>query len=145
MTRKAAIVPGDAKLPEGYTDLVKELKTKIRSAQVKAALSVNRELICLYWQIGRDLVEKQDAEGWGAKVIDRLARDLQSEFPGTDGFSRTNLYRMRAFYSAYPHTSPVVPQVVGQTDCLLPEPVMHIPWGHNVILIAKVKDQTERE
>lgn len=89
-------------------------------------------------------MEKQDAEGWGAKVIDRLARDLQSEFPGTDGFSRTNLYRMRALYAAYPGTFPVVPQVVGQTDCPLPEPVMHIPWGHNVILIEKVKDPARR-
>ncbi|OPY37892.1 MAG: hypothetical protein A4E35_00947 [Methanoregula sp. PtaU1.Bin051] len=144
MKRKAEIVPGDARLPAGYTEFIASLKERIRSAQVKAALSVNRELICLYWQIGRELAGRLDAEGWGAKVVDRLARDLRSEFPGTEGFSRTNLYRMRAFYSAYAGTSAIVPQAVGQTDCPMPEVLTHIPWGHNVILIEKVKDPERR-
>ncbi len=131
-------------LPEDYPEFIVSLKNRIRSAQVKAAVSVNRELVLLYWQIGRELLEKADAGSWGAKVIDTLARDLQLEFPGTGGFSRTNLYRMRAFYAAYPVTPAIVPQVVGQTESQLPEPILRIPWGHNVILIEKVKEPAER-
>jgi predicted nuclease of restriction endonuclease-like (RecB) superfamily len=106
---------------------------------------VNRELVLLYWQIGRELGEKIDAGIWGAKVIDTLARDLQSEFPGTGGFSRTNLYRMRAFYTAYPAIREIVPQAVGQISSQLPDPLLNIPWGHNVILLEKVKDPSQRE
>lgn len=133
-----------ADLPEGYPEFIISLKKRIRSAQVKAAVSVNRELILLYWHIGRELGENVDAGSWGAKIIDTLARDLQSEFPDTGGFSRTNLYRMRAFYAAYPVIPAIVPQAVGQTGSPLPEPVLHIPWGHNVILIEKIKDPAQR-
>lgn len=144
MKRRTAAIFPEKDLPDDYPEFIVSLKNRIRSAQIKAAVSVNRELVLLYWQIGRELLEKSDAGGWGAKVIDTLARDLQLEFPGTGGFSRTNLYRMRAFYAAYPVTRAIVPQVVGQTDSPLPEPVLHIPWGHNVILIEKVKEQKER-
>jgi len=85
-----------------------------------AAISVNRELILLYWRIGRDILERQDRAGWGAKVIERLAADLHGEFPDMRGFSRTNLLYMRAFAEAWPE-EPFVQQVVGQ-----------IPWGHNL-------------
>ncbi len=91
-----------------------DLKLRIRTAQVRAALAVNRELIQLYWEIGRAIAGKQEDEGWGAKVIDRLAADLQREFPGIAGFSRTNIFRMRAFYLAYTQESAIVPQAVGQ-------------------------------
>jgi len=133
-----------ADLPKGYPEFILSLKNRIRTAQVKAAVSVNRELILLYWHIGLELGKKADDASWGAKIIDTLARDLQSEFHGTGGFSRTNLYRMRAFYAAYPKSPAIVPQAVGQNVSPLPEPVLHIPWGHNVILIEKVKNPAQR-
>lgn len=95
----------------GYATLLTHLKQRIRSAQIKAALSVNRELIQLYWDVGRAIVVKQKQEGWGTAVIAKLAADLQREFPDLSGFSRPNIYRMRAFFpclcswqSVYPTT-----------------------------------------
>jgi hypothetical protein len=84
--------------PADYAKFVIELKKKIRSAQFKAALAVNRELIRLYWEIGKEIIERKEKDGWGSGVIDRIARDIQNEFPGIEGFSRTNMGRMRAFY-----------------------------------------------
>ncbi len=118
--------------PEGYDDFLHDLKTRVRAAQVKAALSVNRELVLLYWQIGRDILARQQAQGWGAKVIERLSRDLRREFPEMKGFSRTNLMYMRAFAEAYPDES-IVQQAAGQ-----------LPWFHNCVLLDKVKDEAER-
>ncbi|MGP1383470.1 MAG: PDDEXK nuclease domain-containing protein [Thainema sp.] len=115
-----------------YNDFLNGLKQRIRSAQVRAALAVNQELIYLYWQIGQDILAKQESEGWGAKVIDRLAADLKKEFPDMKGFSRSNLKNMRAFAEAYPDEQ-IVQQLVGQ-----------IPWGHNIRLLELVKDQDER-
>lgn len=86
--------------PPGYAALLKEIKERVRTAQVRAALAVNRELVLLYWSIGRDILERQRAEGWGAKIVDRLARDLGTEFPGVEGFSPRNLKYMRAFAEA---------------------------------------------
>jgi len=96
-------------VPHGYADFLRDLKERIRNAQIKAALSVNYELLALYWHIGKNIVERQQTEGWGTAVIDRLGKDLQTAFPGISGFSRPNVYRMRAFY--YPgteeaHTNP---------------------------------------
>jgi predicted nuclease of restriction endonuclease-like (RecB) superfamily len=78
-------------LPDGYDAFLRHLKTRIRSAQVKAALAVNQELILLYWHIGRDILVRQQREGWGAKVIERLAQDLKREFSTMGDFFRTNL------------------------------------------------------
>ena len=78
-------------LPVGYQELLQELKTRIHTAQVQAAFAVNRELLLLYWSIGRDLSQRFAAEEWGGKIIDRIARDLQTEFPGVEGFSPRNL------------------------------------------------------
>ncbi|MFO0310198.1 MAG: DUF1016 N-terminal domain-containing protein, partial [Pseudanabaena sp.] len=83
--------------PDGYNIWLMELKERIHIAQQRATLAVNRELILLYWQIGRDILDRQAEQGWGAKVIDRLAHDLRSAFPQMKGFSRTNLMYMRAF------------------------------------------------
>lgn len=80
-----------------YASWLSELKQRIQSAQQRANLSVNRELILLYWEIGRDILERQQAQGWGAKVIDQLAHDLSSAFPDMKGFSRRNLLYMRSF------------------------------------------------
>lgn len=82
---------------ENYFALLDDLKTRIRTAQVKAALAVNQELVSLYWQIGHEILSRQQEQGWGSKVIDRLSADLKREFPDMKGFSRSNLKYMRAF------------------------------------------------
>ncbi len=117
----------------GYNHFLQELKSRIQTARARAALAVNRELVLLYWQIGRDILERQKREGWGAKVIDRLARDLRAEFPDMKGFSPRNMLFMRAFAEAY-HDEAIVKQLVSQ-----------LPWGHIVRLIQKVKSPEERE
>ena len=119
-------------LPKDYESFLKILRERVRSSQLRASLSVNRELVLLYWRIGRDILERQNQAGWGAKVIDRLAHDLHSEFPEMKGLSRTNLLYMRAFAEAWPDESFVQP-VVGQ-----------IPWGHNLRILDYVKNATER-
>jgi len=116
----------------GYDDFLRDLKSRIRSAQVRAVLAVNRELVLLYWQIGRDILTRQQQQGWGAKVVTQLAKDLRQEFPEMKGFSRTNLLYMRAFASAYPDEQ-IVQQLAGQ-----------IPWFHNCTIVDKVKGPTSR-
>ena len=118
--------------PSGYPDWLAELKTRIHHAQQRAVQAVNRELVQLYWQIGRDILERQGREGWGAKVIERLAHDLRTAFPDMKGFSRANLMYMRAFAEAWPDAE-IVQQAVGQ-----------LPWGHNLVLLAKLKDSQQR-
>jgi predicted nuclease of restriction endonuclease-like (RecB) superfamily len=120
-------------LPKGYAELLGQLKERIRSAQLRAALAVNRELVLLYWQIGREILARQEHEGWGTKVIDRLAADLHRSFPDMTGLSPRNLKYMRAFGQAWPDEA-IVQQLVAQ-----------IPWGHNVRLLDYVKDRGERE
>lgn len=89
-------------VPEGYADWLMELKSRIHSAQQRATQAVNRELVLLYWQIGRDILARQAEQGWGAKVIERLAHDLRTAFPDMQGFSPRNLKYMRAFAEAWP-------------------------------------------
>jgi hypothetical protein len=132
-------------VPQGYDDFLRDLKERIRTAQLKAALSVNRELIALYWHIGQSIVERQERDGWGSGVIERLARDVQAAFPGVQGFSRPNVYRMRAFYLAYASPGEVVSQAARQINPTTPpEPMASLPWFHNVLLIEKLKDPAER-
>lgn len=119
-------------LPTSYPKLIASLKDRIQKAQIKAALSVHQELIKLYWDIGKVIVERQKEEKWGSKVIDRIGIDLQNEFPGIEGFSRRNIYRMKAFYLAYQ----IVPQPVALLETL---PIFRIPWGHNAVLLDKLK------
>lgn len=119
-------------LSNDYDSFLSELKERIRSAQVRTAIAVNRELILLYWQIGQEILKRQQEQGWGAKVITRLAKDLQKAFPAMKGFSRTNLLYMRAFAEAYPNEQ-FVQQAAGQ-----------IPWFHNCMLLDRVKDPEER-
>lgn len=102
------------------------------AARHKAALAVNAELVSLYWHIGRDILQRQATQGWGSKVIDRLGRDLREEFPEMKGFSRANLMYMRAFAEAWTDFE-IVQQTVGQ-----------LPWGHNVLLINRIKEQEAR-
>ena len=127
-------------LPENYPVFLKDIKNRIQQSQIKAAISVNQELIKLHWWIGSEIVKKQEAEGWKAQVIDRLCKDIQSEFPGLKGFSRSNVFYMRTFYISYVR----VQQAVGLLE-IPPQYCLNIPWGHNVILLNKVKDLIERE
>jgi len=101
-----------------YDTLLSDLKSCIRAARTRAALAVNRELVLLYWQIGRDILERQEREGWGARVIERLANDLRREFPDMKGFSPRNLLFMRSFAEAFADEEKVK-QLVSQ-----------LPWGH---------------
>ena len=119
-------------LPEGYEDFLRGLKQRIQNAQIKAALAVNSELVMLYWRIGRDILERQAKAGWGAKIIDELAKDLHLAFPEMRGFSPRNLKYMRALAEAWPEES-IVQQAVAQ-----------LPWGHNVRILDMVKTPRER-
>ncbi len=132
MAAKRKVQQPAAQLSAGYAQLLENLRQRIRQAQVRAALSVNRELVLLYWHIGREILQRQAQEDWGAKVIDRLAQDLTQEFPEMKGFSPRNLKYMRAFAEAWPDEQ-IVQQLVAQ-----------IPWGHNVRLLDYVKDPAER-
>jgi predicted nuclease of restriction endonuclease-like (RecB) superfamily len=82
-------------LPKNYAAVLEAVKARIRAAQLRAALAVNSELVMLYWHIGREIMERQDKEGWGSKVVERLAKDLHKEFPDMGGFSRSNMLSMR--------------------------------------------------
>jgi predicted nuclease of restriction endonuclease-like (RecB) superfamily len=117
---------------DDYKRLLSDLKERIQSAQVRAMVAVNRGMILLYWQLGRDILTRQQEQGWGAKVIDRLAQDLQAAFPGTKGYSSRNLKYMRAFAEAYPD-EPIVQGVLAQ-----------ITWYHNIALLEKLHSLEER-
>ncbi len=140
-------------LPSGYHDFLEDIKNRIRVAQVKAALSVNREMIRLYWNIGKSIIERQRTEDWGKAIVDRLATDISRSLPGVAGFSPRNVWRMRAFYLAWTEEvrerpkkgTPVLPRLVAESDGRnLPQPVAEIPWGHNVWLLEKLKDPAVR-
>jgi predicted nuclease of restriction endonuclease-like (RecB) superfamily len=119
--------------PPGYAALLKDIKERVRTAQMRAALAVNRDLILLYWSIGRDISSRFDTEGWGTKVIDRLAKDLGAEFPGVEGFSPRNLRYMRSFAEAWPE-----PEILQQL-------IAKLPWGHQTRLLDRIKDRPTRE
>jgi predicted nuclease of restriction endonuclease-like (RecB) superfamily len=112
--------------PAGYADWLADLKGRIHSAQQRATLVVNRELVLLYWQIGRDILARQADQGWGAKVIARLAQDLRTAFPEMKGFSPRNLKYMRAFAEAWPDAG-FVQAVLAQ-----------LPWYHQLALLDKL-------
>jgi len=118
--------------PEGYGDWLVDLKSRIHAAQQRATPAVNRELVLLYWQIGNDILTRQAQQGWGAKVIERLAHDLRTAFPEMKEFSLANLMYMRAFAEAWPDAA-IVQQAVGQ-----------LPWGHNLVLLTRLKDAQQR-
>jgi predicted nuclease of restriction endonuclease-like (RecB) superfamily len=156
-TTGSAIVSRAGGLPTGYKAFLDDLKARIRSAQVRAGLAVNRELIQLYWDIGRAIVARQHLEGWGSGVIDRLAADIQKAFPGIEGFSPSNVSRMRAFFLAWAGGQVISAQAVPKrkrtlSARLVPKPagslppaiVTQIPWGHNVVLLFQLHDRQRR-
>ncbi|MEZ5584257.1 MAG: PDDEXK nuclease domain-containing protein [Candidatus Competibacteraceae bacterium] len=122
----------DISQTDAYRDLIANLKSRIQSAQIKAAVTVNTQLITLYWDIGQQIAEKQRSSGWGDAVIEQIAQDLTREFKTMKGFSRRNLYRMKRFYAFYASQDPFVPQAVAQ-----------IPWGHNDLIIQRVNERNK--
>lgn len=134
MTRKSVTpVRSVTALPADYADWRSGIKSRVVAARQRAVLAANAELIELYWQIGREILERQARQGWGSKVIERLARDLREAFPDMKGFSARNLIYMRAFAEAWPDA-----EIVQQT-------VAQLPWGHNVLLLTQLKDPTLRK
>jgi len=175
MARKKKVTPPNhIGLPADYPAFLESLKGRVRQAQAKAMLSVNRELIGLYWDIGRQIVEQQERAGWGKGVVDRLADDIQKAFPGIRGFSASNVSRMRAFFLGYgrkrENSAQAVPklgrgksaravpkirlpQISLEEEARLvppfpvdhpPDPLGEIPWGHNVVLLFKLSDPAQR-
>jgi predicted nuclease of restriction endonuclease-like (RecB) superfamily len=116
-----------------YQELLIEIQERIRSAQYAALKAVNHELIALYWDIGRLIVERQQTADWGKSVVEQLAQDIQSEFPGISGFSVRNLWNMRNFHLTY------------SQDAKLQPLVAEIGWTHNLVILEKCKDDLERE
>jgi len=141
-----------------YKTWIKELKDTIRTAQIKASLSVNAQLITLYWDMGRMIVEKQQLSKWGSGLIPLMAKDLKRELPDTSGFSQANLYNMRQFYLFYQQNE-ILQQLVGKMDHeaelstkteqnlifhqpggkseIVPDLLLQVPWGHHVVIISK--------
>ena len=117
---------------EDYRVLILELKGKVQSAQIKAALKVNEALIQLYWEIGQRITEQQQVSAWGDKVIGQIATDLTRELGGIKGFSRRNLFYMQRLYQFYAAQPEIVQQLVAQ-----------IPWGHNILILDKIKDNQQ--
>lgn len=120
-------------LPRDYETLFTEVKERVRVAQYQALKTVNKELIGLYWDIGRMIVARQAGETWGKSIVQQLAGDLQKEFPGIKGFSAQNLWYMRQFYLEYQGIAKLQP-LVGE-----------ISWSHNLVIMSRCKDPLERE
>jgi predicted nuclease of restriction endonuclease-like (RecB) superfamily len=119
-------------LPSDYQAFLRSIKTRVQQAQLRAVVAVNKELILLYWYIGKEILARQEKEGWGTQVIDRLSADLHAAFPQMKGFSIRNLKYMRSFAETYPKQQ-FVQEVLAQ-----------ITWYHHITLIEKVKDEQER-
>lgn len=121
--------PGRAEMSEEYFSFIEEIKDKIRSERISLVLHANAEMICLYWHIGKAILEKQEMEGWGSRVIDRISADIKKSFPDMSGFSPRNIKYMRKFALCWPEFE-FVQQVIAQ-----------IPWGTNISLMDKLKDK----
>lgn len=131
VVRTVACMAASKPLPDDYPQLLERLKREIGAARTRAALAVNEELIRLYWRIGKEILERQQRDGWGAKVIDRLSADLRQQFPGMAGLFRTNLHYMRQFAACGPDRQ-IVPQAVGQ-----------LRWGHVRCLLDKAPESDD--
>jgi len=124
----------DQKTPitDNYAALLASIKERVQAAQVRASVAVNNELVLLYWSIGKEILSRQQEEGWGRNIIPRLAKDLTAQFPEMKGFSPRNLGYMKAFAEAWPDES------------ILQEPLAKLTWFHNLTLLEKVKTTEER-
>lgn len=126
------VAPTLAAMDATYPEFIKSLKDAVRGARAHAALHANRELTMLYWDIGNRILQMQEREGWGAKVIDRISHDLSDAFPDMRGFSATNIKYMRRFAQAWPRES------IGQ------HLVDQLPWSSNIVLLTKLDSMEER-
>ena len=160
---KVSVLKVRGSLPPEYAATLSALKERIHAGRMRAALAVNREVIDLYWSIGKTITERQQDEGWGKSVVERLAADLRDAFPDMKGFSPANIWRMRAFHLAWPslkindsilahsvrelpeHSEALAtPSQAEQSTAELAQVVRELPWGHNVDLVQKVKDPEKR-
>lgn len=149
-----------ATMPKGYEEWRKEIIALIEQAKYKAALSVNAELLSLYWNIGKDIIKKQEELGWGSHVVEQLSKDLSLRFPDDKGYSIRNLKYMRQFASSYPDF-PFVQVPLAQlmnniswqkslselrenNNDFVQVPLAQITWYHHISLISKVKDIAQR-
>ena len=119
-------------ITQTYAALLASIKERIQTAQVRAALAVNQELVVLYWGIGKEILARQQEEGWGKNIIPRLAKDLKGQFPEMKGLSPRNLGYMKSFAEAWPEEE------------ILQEPLAKLTWFHNLTLLEKVKTREER-
>lgn len=161
--RSSAPAKSDPILTADYTSLLTEIRKRVQAARIKAGLAANQELLNLYWEIGRLILDRQQKEGWGAKVIDRLSLDLQRAFPRQQGFSPRNLKYMRAFAEAWPEGLIVqrpVAQLAGPSEvrkkkaaqsqptppktAIVQRPVAQLPWRHHIALLDKLEVHTDR-
>ncbi|WP_034637877.1 PDDEXK nuclease domain-containing protein [Desulfovibrio cuneatus] len=160
---KVSVLKVRGSVPADYAATLADLKERIHAGRMRAALAVNREVIDLYWSIGKTITKRQHDEGWGKSTVERLAADLSDAFPEMKGFSPTNIWRMRSFYLAWPSLLPTEP-ILAQPVPELPEDdkpatntastpeqakylaqvVRELPWGHNVTLVQKVKTPEKR-
>ena len=137
-----------------YSVIFGEIKKQIKEAQIKATLSVNKQLLILYWFIGKTIAEQEEKNKWGTHFIEKLAQDLQKEFPGMKGFSRSNVFYIRSFYKEYEIVQKASglfqPQFTDSSTVdleygdIINLPIFSIPWWHNVILLTKLKNIEER-
>ncbi len=128
-----------------YREFLKELKIRIQSAQLKAAVSVNQTMLQLYWDLAERIIARQQASAWGDGILVQISHDLQSEFPDMKGFSVRNLKYMRQWYRFWSGTNAIAQQAVSQLDkpAIGQQPVAQIPWSHNLVIISKIKEQGE--
>ena len=115
-----------------YKDFIQKIKEKARQAQIKASVRVNSTLLEFYWELGADIVEKQETTTWGSGFLKQMSKDLMIEFPEMKGFSKRNLERIRQWYIFYSQENTITTQAVSQ--------LFHIPWSHNIIVIQKCKN-----
>lgn len=135
-TKKSVLIP-----IKEYAAVFLNIKDMVQEAQIRAITAANQELLNLYWAIGKIVHERQELSGWGSKFAEQLSIDLNNEFPGIEGFSRSNIFRMRAFYLEYSISRPPVRQF---TDISNTSILRSIPWSHNVVLMEKIESLEER-
>ncbi len=125
--------PGESGIPPTYATAFAEIKERVSKAQYAALRAVNKELVGLYWDIGRIIVERQAGETWGQAIVQQLAGDLQQDFAGVGGFSASNLWRMKGFFETYRDAEKLAPLV------------REIGWSHNIVIMERCFDPLERE
>ncbi len=128
---------------KAYKDWLADIKTRVRNAQIKAAVKVNTELLDLYWGLGADIVEKQKKSKWGDGLLLQLSKDLTIEFPEMKGFSASNLKYIKQWFLFYNQSAVIGQQAVGQIAKQLVSQIKQIPWGHNIVIVAKSQDVNE--